>query len=384
MLHGPWRRVYASRMTRERGKPASLARERALRRRLQAVLLPLGLLPGVAVAIAAVVERSLAGGASAPRPLAVPLAVLVLVTAAGALASLALSRRLSRRLADLEQRVGRFRTAFDGACLAASLADGAWLARLQELQRSVDEHTAAFRAENVELESFAYAVSHDLRAPVRHVNAFAAMLGQRSAGTLDEQSRHYLEVVTQAAGRMAALVDDLLAFVQMRHTEILRSPIDAGALVHQLIADLAPQIVGRQVEWKVGKLPAVDANPRLLRVVLANLLSNAVKFSFTRPSAVIEIGGGPTPGGEGSVLFVRDNGIGFDARQAGKLFQVFRRLQRFEDYEGTGMGLAMVRRIVERHGGRAWAESAPGEGATFFVSFPNEVVPPRVHGTRRG
>lgn len=278
-------------------------------------------------------------------------------------------RRASPALA-LQRRADRFRTAFEGASLAASLADGAWLARLQELQRRVDDRTAAYRLENEELEAFAHAVAHDLRAPVRHVDSFVALLRKRTAGTLDAQSEHYLDAVSQAAARMGAMVDDLLAFLQMRHAEPLRSPVDVAGLVRELAADLASQNVGRQIEWKVGTLPTVHADGRLLRIALANLLSNAVKFSRTRPSTVIEVGGGLAAGGEGTLLFVRDNGIGFDPRYAGKLFRVFHRLQHTEEYEGTGIGLATVQRIVERHGGRVWAESAPGAGATFFISFP--------------
>lgn len=359
-------------MVREPGRLSGPARERILRRRLGAAFLFLALLPPFGVVLAWMAERVPAGVDPGPGPPHVTLAVAALAAAAVAVV---LARRIAARIARLEEREARFRTAFEAASLTSSLAEGAWLSRLEEEERRASERASEWREENAELEGFAYTVSHDLRAPLRHVNAFASLLRRQTAGRLDAQGEHYLGAIAGAAERMGTLVDDLLSFLRLRRAEPVRAPVDTGALVRELIAELGPQAAGRDVEWKVGELPPLDADPWLLRRALASLLSNALKFTRPRPHAVIDIGGSLTPGGDEVVLFVRDNGVGFDARYAGKLFQVFQRLHRADEFEGTGMGLATVRRIVERHGGRVWAQSDPGQGATFQMVFPREGAP---------
>lgn len=195
------------------------------------------------------------------------------------------------------------------------------------------------------------------------------LLRERTAGSLDEQSRHYRDAISGAAVRMGRLVDDLLSFLQIRRAEVLRTSVDVGVLIQEVMEDLAVEAAGRTVDWKVGDFPPVEADRPMLRVVLVNLLANALKFTRPRQTAEIEIGWKPGERGE-TVVFVRDNGVGFDPAYAGKIFGVFQRLHRTEDFEGTGIGLANVHRIVARHGGRTWAVGAVDRGATFFFSLP--------------
>jgi signal transduction histidine kinase len=352
---------------RDPARPAGSARERSLRRGLRGALLSLALLPPLGMVAAGLVERVLVG---ADRATGAPYVVLAAGALAAAGVAMASARRIAARLATLEEREARFRRAFEAAGLASSLAEGAWLSRLEEEERRVSERAADWREENAELEGFAYAVSHDLRAPLRHLDAFVSLLRRRTAGVLDPEGEHCLDAIAGAAEKMGTLVDDLLSFLRMRHAELVRAPVDVAALVRELIAELGPQTAGREVEWKIGELPPLEADRWLLRAALENLLSNAVKFTRPLPRAAIEIGGSVTPGGDEVTLFVRDSGVGFDPRYAGKLFEVFQRLHRADEFEGTGIGLAMVRRIVERHGGNVWAEGEPGQGATFFLSFP--------------
>jgi signal transduction histidine kinase/HAMP domain-containing protein len=239
----------------------------------------------------------------------------------------------------------------------------------QELERRVAQRTAWLEAANQELEQLSYSVSHDLRAPLRHVDGFAELLRERTAGHHDAQSRHYLDAISAAAGKMGRLVDDLLSFLRMRRAEIVRTSVDLGTMVREVIAELAPEAAGRTIHWKVGDFPPVEADRSMLRVVLVNLLANALKFTRPRRSAEIEIGWKPGEQGE-TVVFVRDNGVGFNPAYAGKLFGVFQRLHGMEEFEGTGIGLANVRRIVARHGGKTWAVGAVEQGATFFFSLP--------------
>jgi PAS domain S-box-containing protein len=244
-------------------------------------------------------------------------------------------------------------------------------ARLKaELERRVAERTAELEAANRELEAFAYSVSHDLRAPVRHVSAFMAMLHERIAGTVDEQSAHYVEVIEAAAQSMGAMIDHLLAFSRMGRAELVRGDVDLGRLVAAVVDELAPEAGGRAVDWAIGPLPPVFGDPALLRLAFTNLLANALKFTRVRQPARIQVGCAESSADGQIVVFVRDNGVGFDPSYTHKLFRVFQRLHRVDDFEGTGIGLANVRRIVERHGGRVWAEGVLGAGATFYLSLP--------------
>jgi signal transduction histidine kinase/ABC-type uncharacterized transport system substrate-binding protein len=239
-----------------------------------------------------------------------------------------------------------------------------------QLEELVQERTAELEASNKELEAFAYSVSHDLRAPLRHIEGFLD-LWQKKAGTvLDEQSRHYMEIIFDSAKKMSLLIDDLLSFSRMGRHILACKPVDLGHLVHDVIRDLEPDAADRNIDWRIGDLPAVDADAAILRIVLSNLVSNAIKFTRTRQEAQIEIGSQPGRDSD-TVIFVRDNGVGFDMAYADKLFGVFQRLHRAEEFEGTGIGLANVRRIVNRHGGRTWAEGECNRGATFYFSLPH-------------
>ena len=227
---------------------------------------------------------------------------------------------------------------------------------------------AELRRANEELESFSYSVSHDLRAPFRHIVGYAELLKENEAGRLREDSAEWLDRVLESALYAGTLVDNLLAFSHMSRARLDESRIDLGTLVEEERKELAADAGGRTIIWRVGPLPLVKGDLEMMRLVFRNLLSNAVKYTRTRAEAVIEVG--CESDDREHVVQVRDNGVGFDMRYVGKLFGVFQRLHRIEEFEGTGIGLANVRRIVSRHGGRAWAEGEPDKGAAFFVALP--------------
>jgi PAS domain S-box-containing protein len=222
---------------------------------------------------------------------------------------------------------------------------------------------------NRELESFSYSVSHDLRAPLRHIDGFADLLIGHAASGLDETGHRYLDKIRLSAKRMGVLIDELLQFSRMSRKEVQSSRVSLRSVAEQVIADLHDETGDRAIEWRVGPLPDVEADPSMLRQVLVNLIGNAVKYTGKTAQPVIEIGSMEGEAGE-VVIFVRDNGVGFDMQYAGKLFGVFQRLHREDEFEGTGIGLANVRRIIERHGGRTWAEARVDRGAIFFFSLP--------------
>jgi PAS domain S-box-containing protein len=240
----------------------------------------------------------------------------------------------------------------------------------KRVEGAMQEHAAALTALNGELEAFSYSVSHDLRAPLRHVTGFASLLDQRAGHTLDAQGRHYLQTIIDAAKRMGQLIDDLLTFSRMGRAALTKQRVDLGRLVQRVRDDVMGDAAERDITWRVHVLPGVDADPAMLGLVLVNLLSNAVKYTSTRAHAEIEIGSFPTESSE-TGIFVRDNGVGFDMQYVHKLFGVFQRLHRSDEFPGTGIGLANVRRIVQRHGGRVWAESQLDQGSTFYVVLPN-------------
>jgi signal transduction histidine kinase len=236
------------------------------------------------------------------------------------------------------------------------------------LEERVAERTAALAAVNKELESFSYSVSHDLRAPLRHVLGFVELLQKELEGQLSERAQRYFETVRRSSSEMGQLIDDLLAFSRTTRSEMRETVVPLDRLVHAVIETLDPATRGREIVWRIDPLPDVVGDPTLLRQVFANLVDNAVKYSRMRSPASIEIGTMPGEGGR-VVVFVRDNGAGFDMTYAQKLFGVFQRLHRAEEFEGTGIGLATAERIVARHGGRIWAESAVDRGATFYVAL---------------
>ncbi len=239
----------------------------------------------------------------------------------------------------------------------------------QELEQRVFDRTAQLVAANKELEAFAYSVSHDLRAPLRHIDGFLEMLQSRAEPTLDDQSLYYMGVISDSAKTMGKLIDDLLSFSRMGRNEFSRSMVDLNILVQEIIQEYEPETRDRKIKWNISQLPQVMGDRAMLRIVLVNLVSNALKF--TRPKKVARIVIGCDEAAETeTVFFVRDNGVGFDMQYIGTLFQVFKRLHRAEDFEGTGIGLANVHRIISRHGGRTWAEGQVDKGAAFYFSLP--------------
>lgn len=239
-----------------------------------------------------------------------------------------------------------------------------------ELERRVGERTAQLEAANKELEAFSYSVSHDLRAPLRHIGGFVQLLEKESGAVLPAESQRYLQIIADSAGRMGQLIDDLLAFSRIGRAELRTSPVHLGKLVDEVCQEFAAELSGRQVEWVIGDLPEVRADRAMLRQALVNLIGNAVKYTRRRPHARIEIGETAAQHAGERVFYVRDNGVGFNMKYVGKLFGVFQRLHGASEFEGTGIGLANVRRIIEKHGGRVWAEAMPDAGACFWFSLP--------------
>jgi PAS domain S-box-containing protein len=239
----------------------------------------------------------------------------------------------------------------------------------EELEQRVIERTGELQSVNKELEAFAYSVSHDLRAPVRHIAGFSELLQKHAEAVLDQTSRHHINMILDSANRMGTLMDDLLAFSRIGRTETQNTTVDLSQIVKGVIREFAPDIQEREVVWRIGDLPKCYGDPAMLRLAFTNLVSNALKFTQTRDQAEIEIGSLNHKPDE-MVIFVKDNGVGFDMRYKDKLFGVFQRLHPQEAFDGTGIGLATVQRIVHRHGGKVWPESSVGNGATFYVALP--------------
>ena len=236
------------------------------------------------------------------------------------------------------------------------------------LNEELKYHVVQLEESNRELDAFSYSVSHDLRSPLRHMAGFMELLQKRSWPQLDETNRHYMTIISESSKRMGMLIDDLLAFSRIGRSEMRTVAIRVEKLVQEAIGELREETKERDIAWKIGELPDIHGDPSLLRLVLVNLISNALKFTRTRPRAEIEIG--CTEEEDEFLFFVRDNGVGFDMNYAEKLFGVFERLHHRDEFEGTGIGLANVRRIVSRHGGRVWGVGSLDQGATFYFSLP--------------
>jgi light-regulated signal transduction histidine kinase (bacteriophytochrome) len=240
----------------------------------------------------------------------------------------------------------------------------------EQLEARVEQRTKELQAANQELESFSYSVSHDLRAPLRHISGYVDLLREQAEPVLDPTALRYLQTVSSSAVEMGRLIDDLLAYSRNGRQELRRERVAMDALVREVMEVSQQEAVGREVVWQLAPLPVVQADRDLIRLVLTNLLGNALKYSRTRAPAVIEVGC-RLEGGE-AIFFVRDNGVGFEMKYVDKLFGVFQRLHSAAEFGGTGIGLANVRRMISRHGGRTWAEGAVGQGATFYFSLPVE------------
>jgi signal transduction histidine kinase len=257
--------------------------------------------------------------------------------------------------------------------LAIAVAQGRLYARIKhhanELEQRVSERTAELETANKELDAFSYSVSHDLRAPLRAVDGYARMLEEDYAGKLDVEGKRLLGVVRSNSRKMGQLIDELLAFSRLGRAPLQTRAVPMDPLVQQVIEELRAEASGRRIEFSVASLGAVEADPALLKQALANLVSNAIKFTRDKDPAVVEIGCRSTGNGDGAVYYVKDNGAGFEMKYYDKLFGVFQRLHSTSEYPGTGVGLAIVQRVIHRHGGKVWAEAAPGEGATFYFTL---------------
>jgi PAS domain S-box-containing protein len=236
-----------------------------------------------------------------------------------------------------------------------------------ELEQRVFERTAQLEAANKELEAFAYSVSHDLRAPLRHIDGFIKLLIKKTGNRLDQQSQRYLSLIENSAIKMGNLINDLLSFSRLGRQELKFNKVDLGVIVHDVIEDLEPDTAVRNIKWLIEGLPVINGDSSMFQIVMMNLISNALKFTMPREEAVIEVGSESREGE--TIVFIRDNGVGFDPEYADNLFGVFQRLHRIDEFEGTGVGLAIVQRIIHRHGGRVWAEGEIGKGAVFYFSL---------------
>jgi PAS domain S-box-containing protein len=240
---------------------------------------------------------------------------------------------------------------------------------IQGLNQELAKRSADLESINKELEAFAYSISHDLRAPLRHMAGYTELLQKKASSVVDEKSNRYMAMILESAKRMGNLIDDLLAFSRIGRAETQKTLVSLAQLVKEALAEVRQDAEGRDIAWKISSLPDFYGDRSMLRVVLVNLIANAVKFTRTRLRAEIEIGcaDGNT---DQLIIFVRDNGVGFDMRYVHKLFGVFQRLHPSDEFEGTGIGLATVQRIINRHGGKVWAEGSVDSGATFYFSAP--------------
>jgi len=239
-----------------------------------------------------------------------------------------------------------------------------------ELEQRVEERTRKLKEANKELEAFSYSVSHDLRAPLRAIDGFSRILLEEYTDKFDDDGKRVLDIIRSNTQNMGRLIDDLLAFSRLSRKQIEASHVDMHELARDVFKQLEPGLSDQKIQFNLAPLPATEGDPALIRQVFVNLLSNAAKYSRPRAQSVIDVSGHCENGD--CVYYVKDNGVGFDMTYAKKLFGVFQRLHSVEEFEGTGVGLAIVQRIINRHGGRVWAEGKVNEGATFFFSLPKE------------
>jgi PAS domain S-box-containing protein len=239
---------------------------------------------------------------------------------------------------------------------------------IAELNRDLAARNAELVIANRELEAFSYSVAHDLRAPVRHMSSYMELLNKNLGSQTSGKAKHYMTVIAGASKKMNILIDDLLTFSRMGRTNMEKTTVNMQGIIRDVINEMAPDIKERDVEWKIGTLPDVYGDTNMLRLAIVNLISNAIKYTAPRSKAEIEIG--CTEEAEEFIFFVKDNGVGFDMEFVDKLFGVFQRLHQSDEFEGTGIGLANVHRIISRHGGRTWAEGVVGQGATLYFTIP--------------
>jgi light-regulated signal transduction histidine kinase (bacteriophytochrome) len=291
--------------------------------------------------------------------------LLLIAVAAAAVAAALRARARSRGDAEACARA-------DAASRAANerlaAANERLAAETRRYEAALAECDAKLGTTEKELETFAYSMSHDLRAPLRHIAGYGQLLTQSLGSKLEEEPARYLAVIGNATRQMNALIDGVLAYSRLTRSDLATARVAPREVVDSVIASLENEVRGRRIEWRIGDLPPVEADVGMLKTVYAQLVGNAVKFTAPRDPAIIEIGASAEEAGR-AVLFVRDNGVGFDMTYADRLFGIFQRLHTPEEFEGTGIGLATVQRIIARHGGRIWAQAAPGEGATFYFTL---------------
>src|SRR5882762_5491458 len=299
-------------------------------------------------------------------------AMIAVVSSVWALSLLALAAVLNAGRFDLGFYAGRIYglLAASFVLIVLLLENNALYARLAETHENERRKSAELMAANKDLDAFSHSVAHDLRSPLRAVDGYARMLEDAYAGGMDAEGRRLLGVVRASSQLMGRLIDALLDFARLGRQPLRTRPVELDDLVNQVIDELRAGCAGRSIEFTVGRLGTAVADPALLKQVLANLLGNAIKFTRDKNPAVVEVGRRKeAETGAASVYYVKDNGAGFDMRYSEKLFGVFQRLHRAEEYEGTGVGLSIVQRVINRHGGRVWADSRPGDGATFYFTL---------------
>ncbi|PYU25187.1 MAG: hypothetical protein DMG32_12515 [Acidobacteria bacterium] len=279
------------------------------------------------------------------------------------LLTLELEERVAERTAELSQANRELREEIGERLRGEQL--------IKHLNKDLQQRAVLLQAANEELEAFSYSVSHDLRNPLARILGFAELLKDNAGASLVEKDQQHLQKIVDAATQMAALIDDLLRLSRASHTELTMGEVDLNGLIAEAIGELEREIRGRNIVWKRPALPIVWADVSLLKPVFVNLISNALKYTRPRNPAEIEIGS-LEGNSEEWVLFVRDNGVGFDPQQVTKLFGAFQRLHDKREFEGTGVGLANVRRVILRHGGRVWAEAQPDAGAVFYLTLPRK------------
>jgi light-regulated signal transduction histidine kinase (bacteriophytochrome) len=239
----------------------------------------------------------------------------------------------------------------------------------KRLDQLLQEKNAALETANKDLEGFAYSVSHDLRVPLRAVDGFSQLVLKHYEDKLDDEGKRYLNIVRDNTKKMSRLIDDILAFSRTERLGLSVSEVNMEELVHAVFEELKPSLGGRKLTIEIKPLPLCHGDPSMLRQVWVNLLGNAIKFTLPKDAALIEVGG--HTGGAENTYYIKDNGAGFNMQYADKLFVVFQRLHGVAEFEGTGIGLAIVKRIITRHAGRVWAESKVDEGATFYFTLPD-------------
>jgi len=285
------------------------------------------------------------------------------------------AERLHERLAVLENTYRAILNILEDVNVERNKLDDTRRALINILEDVETERANAERARllleasNKELESFSYSVSHDLRAPLRAISGFSAAVLEDYEKVVGEEGKRYLRLIAENAHKMGRLIDDLLNFSRLGRKQLVKSEIDISALARRVAAELSADAAGRAIEFNISDMPAARGDKAMIEQVVVNLLSNAVKFTRGREVAVVDFGCYNNKGE--TVFYVKDNGVGFDMRYVDKLFGVFQRLHSVDEFEGTGVGLALVNRIITRHGGRAWAEGEVGKGATFYFTLPD-------------